>query len=245
MVQHVSQQQNQGTAPQARITARTWIQVVIVIFILPAATLFGSAGTLRWPMAWLLLGLMVASFVVSRLIAWRIHPDLLRERGQMMDHDDTAPFDRVLAPLLALVGPVLIGLVAGFALRFDWLPVFPLWAEWIGVGVYLLGAALGSWALAANRFFSGVVRIQKERGHHVVTSGPYAIVRHPGYLGGCLSTFGMVLMLGSPWVLIPYALQQVVLIVRTAFEDRTLQAELPGYVEYAQQTRFRLFPGIW
>jgi protein-S-isoprenylcysteine O-methyltransferase Ste14 len=245
MAQHVSQQQSQNAAPQSRITARTWIQVVAVILILPAIILFGSAGTLRWPMAWLLLGLTVGSFIISRLIAWRIHPDLLRERGRMMDHDDTAPFDRVLAPLLALVGPVLIELVAGFALRFDWLPVFPLWAEWIGVGFYLLGSVFGSWALAVNRFFSGVVRIQKERGHHVVTSGPYAIVRHPGYLGACLSYLGMVLMLGSPWVLIPYAFQQVVLFVRTALEDRTLHAELPGYAEYAQQTRFRLLPGIW
>lgn len=245
MDQEVSQQQDQISSTENRIGARIWILTILVIAVFPAAILFGSAGTLEWPMAWLYIGLSTAAFVVSRAIVWRIHPDLLRERGRMMDHEDTASFDRVLAPLLGLVSSALVGLVAGFSLRFDWMPVFASWVEWLGVAILLLGYALGSWALVENRFFSSVVRIQKERGHHVVTSGPYAIVRHPGYLGACLSNLGMVMMLGSPWALIPYVFQQAVLVTRTALEDRLLQAELPRYKEYTQRTRFRLFPGIW
>ena len=222
-----------------------WLRTIVVIVLIPAAILFGSAGTLAWPMAWFYMVFSVAGFAVSRLIVWRNNPDLLRERGRMMDHEDTAAFDRVLAPLLALVGPTLIGIVAGLALRFEWSPVFSPGLMWVGVALLVLGHAFGSWALVVNRFFSGVVRIQKERDHHVVTSGPYAIVRHPGYLGACFIYLGMVFMLGSPWALIPYALELAVLVARTALEDRLLQAKLPGYAQYAQQTRFRLIPGIW
>lgn len=232
-------------APQTGVTPAMWLRAIVVIFLFPAALLFGSAGTLDWFMAWLYLGLTVALFAISRFIVWRTTPDLLRERGQMMDHEDTAPFDRLLAPLAALVCPTLIALIAGLAVRFDWQPSFSPLAQWAGVGFFLLGAALGTWALVVNRFFSGVVRIQHERGHTVVTSGPYAIVRHPGYLGAIVSYLGMVLMLGSPWALFPFALQIVLLVVRTMLEDRYLQAELPGYAGYARQVRFRLVPAIW
>jgi protein-S-isoprenylcysteine O-methyltransferase Ste14 len=245
MKQKAAQPQVQNSHPEARLSAGMWLRTIVVIVVFPAVILFGAAGTIDWPMAWLYMGLSLAGFAVSRLIVWRNNPDLLRERGQMMDHEDTASFDRVLAPLLVLVGPTLIGVVAGLALRFGWLPVFSLGLMWAGAVLLVLGHAFGSWALVVNRFFSGVVRIQKERDHHVVTSGPYAIVRHPGYLSVCFSYLGMVLMLGSPWALIPYALELAVLVARTALEDRLLQAELPGYREYAQQTRFRLIPGIW
>ena len=245
MEQNSSSQQDPDTSPETRIGARTWISVIFVFFFLPAIILFGSAGTLKWPMAWMYIALTVVSFAVSRSIVWRKNPDLLRERGRTLEHQDTAGFDRILAPLLALVGPTLIGLVAGFALRFGWMPVFSPLVEWIGVGIFLLGCVLGSWALVTNRFFSGVVRIQKDRGHHVVSTGPYAIVRHPGYLGAGISYFGMVLMLGSPWALIPYLFELVVIVARTRLEDELLQTELPGYAEYTQKTRFRLVPGIW
>ena len=245
MEQNPLQPQDQNHSLETRVSARMWIMTIFFIGLLPAIILFGSAGTLDWPMAWLYIGLSVAGFAISRLIVWRRNPDLLRERGRMMDHDDTAAFDRVLSPLLALVGPALIGLVAGLAVRFDWSPVFSPWVMWLGVAVLVLGYVIGSWALVVNRFFSSVVRIQKERDHRVITSGPYAFVRHPGYLGVCLSYLGMTLMLGSPWALIPYVLEVFVAVTRTALEDRMLQAELPGYALYAQQTRFRLIPAIW
>lgn len=245
MANNGSVEREGNTNPKDGLTAGMLLRAILVIAILPGVILFGAAGTFQWPMAWIYIFLTVGSFIISRLLVWRIDPDLIRERGRMMDHEDTAAFDRVLAPLLALAGPLAIGLTAGFAVRFEWTPVFAAWQEWLGVGFYLLAAIFGTWALVTNRFFSGVVRIQKERGHHVVTSGPYSFVRHPGYSGSCVSFLGMVLMLGSPWAMIPLVLELVVLIVRTNLEDRFLHNELPGYAEYAQQTRFRLIPGIW
>jgi protein-S-isoprenylcysteine O-methyltransferase Ste14 len=111
--------------------------------------------------------------------------------------------------------------------------------------VMIAGYSFSSWALIVNRFFSGTVRIQTERGHHVVTDGPYRIVRHPGYAGGLLGFVMIPFLLDSLWALIPTFLLTVVLVVRTALEDATLQKELPGYAEYAQRTRYRLIPGVW
>ena len=104
---------------------------------------------------------------------------------------------------------------------------------------------IGVWSMAANAFFSMIVSIQKDRGHTVVTDGPYRYVRHPGYAGSILFTIATPLVLGSLWAFIPCGLAAALFVVRTALEDRTLQEELPGYKEYAQQTRYRLLPGIW
>jgi protein-S-isoprenylcysteine O-methyltransferase Ste14 len=104
---------------------------------------------------------------------------------------------------------------------------------------------LMTWAMAVNNYFSLVVRIQKDRGHTVVTGGPYHYVRHPGYVGGILFQLGTPLLLGSMWALIPAGLTVLLLVVRTALEDRTLLKELEGYQEYAQQTHYRLLPGLW
>jgi protein-S-isoprenylcysteine O-methyltransferase Ste14 len=108
-----------------------------------------------------------------------------------------------------------------------------------------LGYVLSSWALLENRFFSGVVRIQKDRGHQVVSTGPYGFVRHPGYAGALLAYLVTPVLLDSTWAFIPAVLMAGVVILRTALEDRTLQEELPGYKDYARKTRYRLLPGIW
>ena len=109
----------------------------------------------------------------------------------------------------------------------------------------MLGYAFSSWALIVNRFFSGTVRIQTERGHHVVTDGPYRIIRHPGYAGSLLGYVFIPILLDSLWAFIPAVLLIIVMFIRTASEDSTLQTELPGYAEYAEKTRYRLIPGIW
>jgi protein-S-isoprenylcysteine O-methyltransferase Ste14 len=135
--------------------------------------------------------------------------------------------------------------VAGLYHRFDWSPEFPLWLIVIGFILISLGYAFAAWALAENRFFSSVVRIQTDRGHVVCDSGPYRFVRHPGYAGSFLSLFGIVLALGSLWTLIPAAVASIITVIRTALEDQTLQEELPGYRDYARRVRFRLVPGIY
>jgi protein-S-isoprenylcysteine O-methyltransferase Ste14 len=129
--------------------------------------------------------------------------------------------------------------------RFEWSPPLPLAVHVVSLAVILLGYAFSTWAMIANRFFSGTVRIQTERGHTTVTDGPYRIVRHPGYAGAVIAYLVTPFALGTLWALVPTGLTVILYVVRTALEDRTLQEELPGYAEYAKKTRFRLVPGIW
>jgi protein-S-isoprenylcysteine O-methyltransferase Ste14 len=136
-------------------------------------------------------------------------------------------------------------IVAGLDHRFGWSPVFPTWLIIVGIFLIALGYAFATWALVENRFFSSMMRIQTDRGHVVCDSGPYRIVRHPGYAGSLLAMPGIVLALGSVWTFIPVGIALVVSVIRTALEDRTLQEELPGYREYASRVRYRLFPGVY
>ena len=144
---------------------------------------------------------------------------------------------------LSLMFPLVI--VAGLDHRFGWSPVFPLWLIVIGFILISLGYAFAVWALAENRFFSSVVRIQTDRGHVVCDSGPYRIVRHPGYAGNILPLLGIVLALSSVWTLIPATVALIITVIRTALEDQTLQEELPGYRDYARRVRYRLIQGIY
>jgi protein-S-isoprenylcysteine O-methyltransferase Ste14 len=146
---------------------------------------------------------------------------------------------------VALYGPLLIWIVAGLDERYGWSPQISLWLQVVAIIVAVLGSALATWAMLSNTFFSGTVRIQKERGHTVASGGPYRYVRHPGYVAGILFDVATPLILGSLWALVPAGLTVCAFVVRTALEDRTLQEELAGYREYAQQVRYRLLPGVW
>ena len=146
---------------------------------------------------------------------------------------------------MAWLGPVAIALVAGFDFRYGWQPEVSPLVQGAGALAVVFGYAVVLWAMATNRFFSGVVRIQEERGHTVVGHGPYALVRHPGYVGVSLAALGAPLMLGSAWALIPAAATIVVIVVRIAYEDRTLVRDLAGYEAYARRVRYRLLPGVW
>jgi len=128
--------------------------------------------------------------------------------------------------------------------RFHWAPA-PPWAVIAGYVLMVLGRFGSGWAQAVNRHFEPSVRIQTDRDHHVVTTGPYAFVRHPGYVSGAILVAGMALALGSLWALLPAALVAVVLVIRTTLEDATLQRELPGYAGYAARVRSKWIPGVW
>lgn len=136
-------------------------------------------------------------------------------------------------------------IVAGLDHRYGWSPVFPLWMNILGLILIAAGYGFAVWALAENRFFSSVVRIQTDRGHVVCDTGPYRIVHHPGYAGNLLALPGIVLALSSVWTMIPAAAALVITVTRTALEDRTLQEELPGYRGYARRVRYRLVPRIY
>jgi protein-S-isoprenylcysteine O-methyltransferase Ste14 len=136
-------------------------------------------------------------------------------------------------------------IVAGLDHRHGWTQEFPLWLNIIGFILITLGYTFASWAVAENRFFSTTVRIQMDRGHAVCDSGPYRIVRHPGYAGNILPPLGIVLSLSSVWTLLPAAAALIITVIRTALEDQTLKEELPGYRDYTRRVRYRLIPGIY
>lgn len=136
-------------------------------------------------------------------------------------------------------------LLGGLDARFGWTTNMPLSVYWAGVVIYLIGQAIFLWARYTNNYFSSVVRIQTDRGQTVCKDGPYRYVRHPGYIGGFLFTITVGIILGSWWASIPQVIAALMLIWRTAREDKTLQAELPGYVEFTNETKYRLLPGIW
>ena len=202
--------------------------------------LFIAAGRLDWPMAWVYTGISIVDAILLLLI---VSPELMRERTH--PKADAKAWDRVSARLTGPLGSAVILVVAGLDKRFGWSAQVPLAVQFVGLAVFVFGMGLMTWAMAVNKYFSLVVRIQKDRGHTVVAGGPYRYARHPGYVGGIMFQLGTPLLLGSLWTLIPAWLTALLLVVRTALEDRTLLNELEGYREYAQQTRYRLVPGVW
>ncbi|MBD3647923.1 MAG: isoprenylcysteine carboxylmethyltransferase family protein [Pseudomonadales bacterium] len=223
---------------------RQWIRLVVAYLLIPL-TLLLCGGDLGWWQAWIYALLIVAAGVGGRMLAEQRHPGMLAERQNIESVQNAKAWDKVLAPLMAVsvVFPMVI--VAGLDHRYGWSPEFPLSLIVVGFILIALGYAFASWALAENRFFSSVVRIQTERGHVVCDTGPYRFVRHPGYAGSIPPLFGIVLALGSVWALIPAAVALIITVIRTALEDRTLQDELPGYEDYARRVSYRLIPGIY
>lgn len=226
-----------------KFTLRVIIQLVLYLFFFPMLPLLLS-GRWDWWEAWFYALSCMLSFAVSRLLVARKYPDLLAERGKFLEHENTQPWDKILAPLVGLGGNV-VPLVVGLEAYYGQVQTFSLPLKLAAITFFLTGYAWGSYALLENRFFSGMVRLQTDRGHQVVSGGPYRFMRHPGYIGALLTYLAIPVFMDSVWAFLPVVLFLVVLVVRTRLEDNFLQAELPGYKEYAQQVRYRLIPGIW
>lgn len=207
------------------------------------AIAFVGAGRLDWPRGWLYGVLFVAVAVAGTQIVERANPGLMAARSRGF-RKDTKGFDRVFyvlfLPLMAIY-PLLAGIDA---VRFVWAPL-PWWTVWPGILLFAAGSAFTTWALVVNRHAEGTVRIQSDRGHAVVSDGPYRFVRHPIYVGTIVGLPAVALVLGSAWALVPMVLIVVLFVWRTAREDRTLRQELAGYEAYARRTSYRLVPGIW
>lgn len=225
-------------------STRQWIRLVVVYLLIPLI-LFVCSGDLGWWQGWIYSLLFLIAAIGGRMWAEKRHPGLTAERQNIEHIQNAKAWDKVLAPLMAVSIGFPMVIVAGLDHRYHWSPEFPLWLIVMGFMLIALGYAFAAWALAENRFFSSVVRIQTERGHVVCDSGPYRFVRHPGYAGNMLALFGIVLALSSLWTLIPAAVALIIAVIRTTLEDRTLQEELSGYLDYVQRVRYRLIPGIY
>lgn len=203
-----------------------------------------ASGDWRWAQGWVYAAISIFFFILSRALAMHSHPDFARERMTAGEKEDTKAWDKWLMPFTVIL-PVVVSLLAGLNHRFGWPPPVPPAWQIAGLLLFLLGDSLATWAMAENAYFSSMVRIQSDRGQQVVSGGPYRIVRHPGYACAILTTFAAGLLLESWWALIPALASVPFHCLRTSLEDRTLQAELPGYREYAQKVRYRLLPGVW
>jgi len=217
------------------------LQILFQIIII-AAILFVSSGRLDWWMAWVYIGLFVVGVCINMIFLVHRDPGLIAERSQIKA--DTKKWDFWLAGFFSIMSSVTL-LISGLDIRFGWSEEIPFALQFAAMVLVVLGSALGSWALLSNPFFASTVRIQSERGHTVISHGPYQYVRHPGYSGWILSGMALPVMLGSLWALIPAGMTSIILIIRTGLEDRTLRRELPGYEEYSENTRFRLVPHVW
>lgn len=209
------------------------------------AFLFGGAGTLAWDWGWLFTGITFIGWMLLSLILARVNPGLLNERGQRVKRQTgTKRWDWIIMSvysILLLATP----LAAGLDYRYGWSAPSAAGLKLAGCALLALSFVPLTWSMAVNRFFVPTVRIQAERDHRVTTTGPYRFIRHPGYLGVILQFVALPLSLGTAAAWLPALLGAALYVLRTALEDQTLRAELPGYEDYAQRTRYRLLPGVW
>ncbi len=220
-----------------------WAVQIIFMTAITGLILFLVAGRLSWIGGWAFLGMNIFNQLLSAFILIPRQPDLLSERSQVQP--GTKSWDRFFTPAITVFGTLALIIVAALDARFHWsVPINP-WIWWLALALAFLCQLFVLWAMASNRFFATTVRIQEERGHQVVTVGPYRYVRHPGYAGSVVYTLLIPLVLGSLWTFIPALITIGLLVARTALEDQTLRAELPGYQEYAQSVPHRLLPGVW
>jgi protein-S-isoprenylcysteine O-methyltransferase Ste14 len=229
--------------PDTASGVRRWAVKSAVFTMLMAAVLFGTAGTFRWTGAWWYLALLAGNQLVLAAVLLPRNPALVAERSEV--RAGAKAWDPPLAAAIAIVGPVSMAIVSGLDVRYNWIGYVPLAVIVRAFLVAAAGSLLATWAMAVNAYFSGVVRIQRDREHRVVSAGPYRVIRHPGYLGAILVTVATPYILESQWAVFIAPLVVAVILVRTWLEDRTLLAELDGYREYARRVRYRLVPFIW
>jgi protein-S-isoprenylcysteine O-methyltransferase Ste14 len=225
-------------------TILRWVMQTLIFSLIFGLSLFISSGQWDWQMAWFYLGLFVLSQTIVGIFLVPNNPELVMERTQIITSTE-ARWDRPLVGIATLYGPISMLIVAGLDQRTGWTSLVPEPIQLSALGIAVVGSLLTIWAMVSNRYFYGRVRVEKDRGHTVASTGPYQAVRHPGYVGAIIFNLAVPLLLDSLWAFIPSAVIVFSLILRTTLEDRFLMAELPGYSAYTQQVRYRLLPGIW
>lgn len=223
---------------------RLWLQGAVKMALLPVVFL-APAGTWRWPEGWALI--IIYSVWAGIMTRWLVKhdPDLLRERAKWSPiQEGQKSWDKVVTTALLVSGIALFVVPGLDAVRYQWSSL-PWFVELIGFLLIIASFVLVFRVMRANTYLAPVVKIDRARGHKVITTGPYRYVRHPMYVGVIVHMFALPVALGSRYGLIASAACSLLLVIRTHFEDRTLHQELDGYEEYAQKTRYRLLPGVW
>ncbi|HTM56219.1 MAG TPA: isoprenylcysteine carboxylmethyltransferase family protein [Pirellulales bacterium] len=229
-------------AQAERFSPWTLVKFVLALPAFFALFLFLPGGTWAWPLGWLFILVFILATLAASITLWFVNPDIYVARSRF--RKDTKRWDKILLPFILSAMFAIFPIAALDDARFHWSPLAP-WVVGVGYFLFMVGYALMAWAQGLNRFFEPTVRLQTDRGQYVVDRGPYAVVRHPGYAAAVLFFAGIALALGSWWALIPAAIASALLILRTRWEDDTLQAELPGYQDYTRRVRYRLIPGVW
>ncbi len=240
-----SEQQAALTAasPQPKPSAARRLLQVVVNYIWFTGSLFLAAGRFDWTRGWISVALSVTGLTAMGLIVQRYNPELMAQRARWR-RKDTKRFDKIFMAVylpLVLAQPAVAGLDA---VRFRWSSI-PFAFVYVGAVLFVASLVLLTWAMMVNPYAEASVRIQNDRGHTVVTSGPYRFVRHPMYAGIILMSLANPLIWGSVWALVMSAVMILLFLWRTAQEDQTLRRELPGYEEYSSHTCYRLLPGVW
>lgn len=219
-----------------------WGIRMLIYLTITTVIIFLIAGDWGWMGAWWYVGLQLVNTIFKGILLVAGHPELLERRKQM--GEGTPRWDKVLAPLMA-TSTLVISFTCALGHRFGQAWQRPLWLLVLALVVATAGHFITIFSMRRNAFFEGTVRLQGDQNHQVVSEGPYRWVRHPGYVGVMLYNLAVPVVMASLWGFVGVGLFLIVLVWRTAKEDKFLQDSLPGYAEYARQTRWRLVPGIW
>jgi protein-S-isoprenylcysteine O-methyltransferase Ste14 len=228
---------NKRQISRAGIWARSMATFLVVIILI-----FASAGTLKYWQGWVFVS-FYNLFTLLTIGQFGKRKDLIQER--IKPGPGVKWWDKIIFNIYVPLNTIIIVISSLDNGRFHWSSPFPAWVYVISYIIMLLSYSFIMWAMFTNNFFSSRVRIQTDRGQYVVQEGPYRFVRHPGYFGVLFWQPSIPFCLGSIWGLIPAGLAVLTIVIRTYLEDKTLQKELPGYIEYTQKVRYRLIPGIW
>lgn len=230
---------------QQKNTIKLWLSMIVRMALF-AVALMWPAGTITWWEAWAVVALWTIFSVVMTIYLSRYDPALLAERMKLLPiQKDQKAWDKLMMLLFTIAG-IALYIVPGFdVIRYQWTEPLPVQLEIIAMLIHLPCFWFLWWIMRENTYLSQVVKIDNERGHQVISSGPYAIVRHPMYSVIIVLLFALPVALGSRFSLILSLILTLLMIVRTYFEDQTLHEELQGYPQYARETTYRLMPGVW
>ena len=213
-----------------------WIIITGLVFFLAS----GEINNLR---VWIYIGIYAVGGLIIGILLKKKSPKLLNDRGKMQE--GTKQTDKYIILTYFFFAIIITPLIAGIDKRFNLSDIIPFYYVYLGIVLYIISAIFSTWPMLHNPFFEGTIRIQKEKNHNVINTGPYKIVRHPGYLGMLLGSIALPLALGSVLAFIPLVIMIFLILIRTYYEDTTLQKELTGYSEYCKEVKYRLIPFIW